>query len=109
MPAVLDRPHTRGGEPMRPAQRLEMSRLASSDRALAQNLARPRVHRHQRVVALVRIRPDHDHLHRPFVWMSTDEADLRRTNLTGGDATLLSSHAGDPRAVAGDTTDAGQA
>jgi hypothetical protein len=39
----------------------------------------------------------------------TGEADLRPTRLTGGDATLLSSQAGDPRAVAGDTTGAGQA
>jgi hypothetical protein len=30
--------------------------------------ARSRVHRRQRVRALVRVRSDHDHLHRPFVW-----------------------------------------
>src|SRR5262249_61681880 len=36
------------------------------------------------------------------------EADLRRTQLTRGEATLLSSHAGDPRAAAGDTTNVGQ-
>jgi hypothetical protein len=41
--------------------------------------------------------------------MSTGEADLRPTNLTGGVATLLSSQAGDPRAVTGDTTHGGQA
>ncbi len=34
--------------------------------------------------------------------------DRRRTNLTGGDATLLSSQAGDPRVAAGDTTHGGQ-
>jgi hypothetical protein len=71
MPAVLDRPHPLAGELARPAQRFEMPGLASSDRALAQDLASSRIHGHQRVVALVRIRPDHDHLHRPFVWMST--------------------------------------
>src|SRR5439155_24372808 len=31
-------------------------------------------------------------------------AELRRTHLSGGDATLLSSHAGDPRAATDDTT-----
>src|SRR6516225_7713633 len=36
------------------------------------------------------------------------EADLRRTQLTWGEATLLSSHAGDPRAAAGDTSNVGQ-
>src|SRR2546430_345234 len=36
------------------------------------------------------------------------EADLRRTNLTWGEATLLLGHAGDPRAAAGDTTNVGQ-
>src|SRR5438876_4224930 len=34
--------------------------------------------------------------------------DSRRTNLSRGGATLLSSHAGDPRAAAGDTTGVGQ-
>ena len=37
-----------------------------------------------------------------------DEADLRRTDLSRGDATLLSSHAGGPRAATGDRTKAGQ-
>jgi hypothetical protein len=36
------------------------------------------------------------------------EADLRRTRLTWGEATLLSGHAGDPRAATGDTTSVGQ-
>ena len=35
---------------------------------------------------------------------AADEADLRRTYLTWGDATLLSSHARGPRTAAGDTT-----
>jgi len=33
---------------------------------------------------LVRVRPDHDHVQRPFVWLTTDEADFRRTNVTRG-------------------------
>jgi hypothetical protein len=55
------------------------------------------------------VRPDHDHACRPFVWLTPNEADLRRTTLTRGEATLLSSHAGDPRTAAGDTSSAGQA
>src|SRR5262249_47902709 len=39
----------------------------------------------------------------------TAEADLRRTNLSRGGATLLSSHAGDPRAATGDKTNQSQA
>ncbi len=35
--------------------------------------------------------------------------DHRRTHLSRGDATLLSSHAGDPRTAAGDTTTDSQA
>jgi hypothetical protein len=27
----------------------------------------------------------HDHMRRPFVWLTTDEADLRRTNVTRGE------------------------
>src|SRR5438094_6494290 len=84
MPAVLDRPHPLAAELARPAQRLEVACLTGPDHALAHDLTRRRIHRPKRVVALVRIRPDHDHLHRPFVWMSTGEADLRPTNLTGG-------------------------
>ena len=44
---------------------------------------------------------------RPFVGCHW-RVDRRRTDLSGGGATLLSSHAGDPRAAAGDTTGAGQ-
>jgi hypothetical protein len=108
VPAVLDRPDAFLIQPTRPAHRRQMARLLGLDLAGAALAARPRVDRRQRVPALVRVRPDHDHLHRPFVWLSTDEADLRRTTVTGGDATLLSSHAEGPRAAAGDTSFAGQ-
>jgi hypothetical protein len=37
------------------------------------------------------------------------EADLRRTHLSRGGATLLSGHAGDPRTAVSDTTETGQA
>jgi hypothetical protein len=49
----------------------------------------------QRVRVLVGIRSDHDHVHVPFIGLAA-EADRQRTQLSGGDATLLSSHAGDP-------------
>src|SRR3954453_15122383 len=60
------------------------------------------------MAALVWIRPDHDHLQRPFVGYVDGEADLRSTHLSRGDATLLSSQAGDPRTAADDTTNVGQ-
>jgi len=41
--------------------------------------------------------------------VDAERADLRRTTVTRGEATLLSSHAGDPRTAAGDTSFAGQA
>src|SRR6266511_873608 len=53
---------------------------------------------------LVRVRSDPDHVARPFVWFCCQRADRWPTDLTGGDATLLSSQAGDPRAAASDTT-----
>ena len=106
--AVLDRPHPLLVEPARPAHRGQMPRLLGLDLPGAAHPAGSRVHRRQRVRALVRVRSDHDHLHRPFVWLSTDEADLRRTALTRGDATLLSGHAEGPRAAAGDITFPGQ-
>ena len=59
------------------------------------------------VRALVRVRPDHDHLHRPFVGMLTKRIAGGHFSV-GAMATLLSGHAGDPRTAAGDTTSAGQ-
>jgi hypothetical protein len=86
-----------------------MPRLLSLDLALAANPARALVDRRERVRALVRVRADHDHMHRPFVWLTTDEADLGGQLSLGANATLLSSHAKGPRAATGDTTYASQA
>src|ERR687895_387718 len=89
MPAVRDRPHPLVIQPARPAHRGQMALLLGPDLAGAASPARPRVDGRQRMGELVRVRPDHDHLHRPFVWLTTGEADLRRTTVTWGDATLL--------------------
>src|ERR1700733_13825544 len=59
------------------------------------------------MTALVDIRSDHDHYLRPFVGCHL-RTDLRWTNLSRGEATLLSSHARDPRVAAGAPTDVGQ-
>jgi hypothetical protein len=67
VPAVLERPHALSLEAPRPADRGQMPRIISLDLAVATNLAGPLVHRSKRVRALVRVRPDHDHAHRPFV------------------------------------------
>ena len=108
VPAVLDRPHPLPIEPARPAHRGQIPRPLGPDLARAALPTGPRVHGRQRMRALVRVRSDHDHPRRPFCWLSTDEADLRRTTVTWGDATLLSSHAEGPRAAAGDTSLASQ-
>src|SRR5436305_10829729 len=86
-----------------------MSRLVSLDLAAAAHPTGALVHSREHVRALVRVRPDHDHACRPFVWLTPNEADLRRTTVTRGEATLLSSHAGGPRTAAGDTSFTGQA
>ena len=107
--AVLDRPHPLLIELSRPPHRSQVPRLVSLDLAAAAHLPRSLIDRRQRVRPLVRVRPDHDHAYRPFVWLTPNEADLRRTTVTRGEATLLSSHAGGPRTAAGDTSFAGQA
>jgi hypothetical protein len=66
--AVFDCPHPLLVQPARPAQRGQVARLLGLDLALAALAARSRVDRRQRVRALVRVRSEHDHLHRPFVW-----------------------------------------
>ena len=69
VPAVLDRPH-----PLcRRAPRAHISsssndRRAAADRPCGDRAARRRVDGRQRVRSLVRVRPDHDHLNRPFCW-----------------------------------------
>src|SRR5215207_7019096 len=67
VPAVLDRPHPLVIEPARPAHRGQMPRLLGLDLARAAHPTGSLVDGRQRVRALVRVRPDHDHLHRPFV------------------------------------------
>jgi len=99
--AVLDRPHPLVIKLAGPAQRCEMPRLLGLDLTRCADPARALIDGCQRVCALVRVRPDHDHLHHPLRW-SFDEADLQRTAVSWGDATLLSSHAEGPRAAAGD-------
>ena len=58
-----------------PASSASISRLPRTRPAL--------IHRRERVLVLVRVRPDHDHSDRPWLDMA-DEADLRRTALTWG-------------------------
>ena len=47
-------------------------------------------------------------MYRPLRLDDTDEAELRRTAVTRGDATLLLGHAEDPRAATGDKSFASQ-
>jgi hypothetical protein len=70
VPAVLDRPYALAVDATRPDQQLLVPG-ASRRRCLASvELASLCSYGRKRVAALVRIRSDHDHLHRPFVWMS---------------------------------------
>jgi hypothetical protein len=85
VPAVLKRPHALPIQAPSPPDRGQMPRLVSLDLAAAANPTGPPIHRRQGVRALVRVRTDHDHVHRPFVWLITDEADLRRTTVTRGE------------------------
>jgi riboflavin biosynthesis pyrimidine reductase len=70
MPAVLNCPHPLVIEPARPLHRREMPRFVSLDLPMTANPTRCVVDRRQRVRALMRVRPDHDHMHRPFVWLN---------------------------------------
>jgi hypothetical protein len=58
--------------------------------------------------ARLRVRPDHDHMHRPFVGRPPMKRISGGHSSLGADATLLSSHAGGPRTAARDTSFAGQ-
>jgi hypothetical protein len=66
VPAVLDRPHPLVIQPARPPHGGQIPRLLGRDLAGAALSPGPRVDRRQRVRALVRVRSDHDHAHRPF-------------------------------------------
>ena len=107
--AVLDRPHSLLVQPARPAHRGQVSRLLGLDLALAADPARALVDRRQRVRALVRVHPDHDHLP-----PSLRLVELPAKRISGGQlslgavATLLLGHAEGPRAAAGDRTFASQ-
>ena len=63
MPAVLDRPHTLPIELACPPYRRQMPGVIGLDLPAAANPARAFVNRRE----LVRVRSDHDHVHRPFV------------------------------------------
>ena len=103
MPAVLDRPHPLLSRAPEPSATRPVPGLISPATDLPGT----------EPVAAVDRRPTREcscgyplrsrSLPSSFHWIAAG-ADLRRTNLTRGEATLLSSHAGDPRAVAGDTT-----
>ena len=65
--------------------RLKLTALVGLDLPLPAHPARSLLHRGKRMRALVCVCTDHDHMHRPFVWMTTDEADLRWTAVTRGE------------------------
>ena len=63
-----------------------MPRIVRLDLPAPAHPARSFVDRRERVRALVRARPDHDHMTVPFVWLTPNEADLRRTTVTQGES-----------------------
>ena len=62
MPAVLDRPHAFVIQAASPAHFREVPRLVGLDLPAAANLAGSLVHASERVLALVRVHPNHDHV-----------------------------------------------
>src|SRR4051794_39370968 len=68
MPAVLKRPHPLAADAARPAQQLTERATRRGHRHVTERPARRLTNRRERVRALMRVRPDHDHLHRPRVW-----------------------------------------
>jgi hypothetical protein len=62
MPAILERPHPILIQTPSPTDRREMPRIVSFDLPAPANPARSFVDRRERVRALVRVRPDHDHM-----------------------------------------------
>src|SRR5688572_8619960 len=104
MPAVLDRPHPILIQPASPTQRRELSSPIRADLLAATELAGSGIDGRQRMRALVRVRSDHDHLHRPFVWLWPTKRISGGQLSLGAVATLLSSHAEGPRAATGDIT-----
>src|SRR5207302_11367007 len=92
----------------RPAQGGVMPGLVGLHLQLPADTAGPVLDRRERMRALVRVRPDHDHSHRPFVWMTPAKRISGGHPSLGAIAALLSGHAGDPRAATGDTSKTGQ-
>jgi hypothetical protein len=69
VPAVLDRPHPLGAEPVGPADELQVVRARGGLGRAARELAAVLVDHHRRVGALVRVDPDdhHDRVASPCV------------------------------------------
>ena len=101
--------HTRSPPRPRAQTQQRVEATAAAPRTVRSPSSRPVAASTRRdgVRALVRVRPDHDHPHRPFVGMLTSRIAGGHISV-GAQATLLSGHAGDPRAAAGDTTSVGQ-
>ena len=103
--AVLDRPHALGAERPRPAEAAARGPLACElDGQLAQQLAGGRLDRGDGVLGLVWVRLRSRSCAPSLRWMSPTKRTAGGQTSLGAIATLLSSHAGDPRAAAGDTT-----
>jgi hypothetical protein len=66
VPAVLDRPHPFAIERSRPHEQPAEAAVARRRGQLAACARRERVDGGARVRPLVRVRPDHDHVDRPF-------------------------------------------
>src|SRR5205085_4547833 len=92
VPAVLDREPALLPERVSPSQELQVRLGGGRGRSLLSQLAAGLVDRHRRVRALVRI-DSHDHHHR-VPSSSKGKGTGRWAHLSGGEATLLSSHAG---------------
>src|SRR4051794_35101362 len=107
MATVLDCPHPLPIERAGPTKGVLAAGARRLHRLAASLLAGRGVNRHEGVRPLVWIRSDHHHV-APSLSSQPLKVDLRRTRLSRGDATLLSSHAGDPEPAASDTTRAGQ-
>ncbi len=88
VPAVLDRPDPLGVQAASPVEVLGEAGLAGGRSQLVDQLAGAVCHRYRGVGVFVGVRSDHNHSHRPFHSFG-HWTDLRRTDLTWGDATLL--------------------
>jgi hypothetical protein len=101
-PTVLDRPHPLGVELNPEPQPIERPHIAGLNHALPADDPGRRIQRHKRVRPLVRVHPNHDHVHVPSLEIWPTERIPGGQTSVGANATLLSSHAGGPRAATGD-------